>query len=580
MIPVSVLIAQICTFTPKATAASIDTRNRAAVLAAYNEEFNRREPPSEWTGEVSTCRSGSTSPAYQSSVLQRVNWYRNMAGLPSVAYDTALNQRAQDGALISSAEGALSHTPASTAKCWTSSGRTGTENSNLALGLSGTSAVDGYIDDTGDNNTQVGHRAWLLSRSLGPIATGDIESNGTHASANAIYVGGGGGTTASPRDGFIAWPPSGYVPDRVVYTRWSFNTTGTNVSYQGASVTVTGPDGQVPTTIGSRNGWLEPGLVFTPEISVHTVTSDVTYRVNISGITGGSSSSYQYDVTVIHVNSPPKVVSASGWGAPACASPNSNLAQINLSDPDGDSTSYSLVSGYGDTDNRLFTVNQSGVIQNVAELDVGRTTYRVRYGAVDSNGWETQGTHTITLKNPLTDTSVVCPGRNLRIAPDSKGGVRVSWEKPVTGSTDTWYVFFSPGGAFCAVKIPGCDVSTLKAGTTYKVDLYNVRGQWSVPHTTSFTYTPDQLVPTTTVPATDKSTLKRGATSRLSVFGSLPSGKKSFRTTGPCRVNAARLTVTAGTSATGLCRVKVTAVTVLKTGRRLVRTKSISFRVV
>ena len=104
----------------------IDISQRQAVIDAYISEFERTEPAMEFTGNVSTCSSGTTSTAYQLSVLQRANWYRQMAGLPDVVYNPANHAAAQAGALISAAEKRLSHTPAATAKCYTSIGYTGT----------------------------------------------------------------------------------------------------------------------------------------------------------------------------------------------------------------------------------------------------------------------------------------------------------------------------------------------------------------------------------------------------------------------------------------------------------------------
>ena len=520
-------------------AASVNVRDRASVIAAYNAEFNRVEPGSAWNGNVDSCQSGTTSTAYQLSVLQRVNWYREMAGLPGVGYNSALNQYAQDGALISSAQGVLSHTPSSTAKCYTQSGYTGTSKSNLHLGHAGISAVDGYIEDQGDNNARVGHRRWLLHRSLGPIATGDIDSDGTNKATNAIYVQGGGGTLATPRDGFISWPPSGYVPDAVLYKRWSFSLEGSDVSFQNATVTVAGPSGTIPVTIDDRSLFLEAGIVFIPALPTNKVTSDTTYTVNITGITGGTTSSYSYQVTVIHVNQAPTSTSWSTWGAATCAAPLSNIFRVILTDLDGDSSSYHLVNGYGDTDNPLFQVTSDGIIQNIAELDVGKTTYRLRYEAVDSYGWSAQKSLVVTLKDPVADTTIVCPGRKLALSPNSNGGTHVEWNIPVTGSASRWNVYFTPSDAWCQVTTTSCDVTTLKNGTTYKVDLYNERGsQRSSPLTVYFTKTASNSgSSTTTSPAASNS----GSSTTTSPAAS---NSGSSTTTSPAASNSGSSTTT------------------------------------
>ena len=554
-------------------AVSVNVRDRASVIAAYNAEFNRVEPGSAWNGNVDACQSGTTSTAYQLSVLQRVNWYRDMAGLPAVAYNTAFNQSAQDGALISSAEGQLSHTPANTTKCYTQSGYTGTSSSNLFLGRAGISAVDGYIDDFGDNNTVVGHRSWLLYRSLGPIATGDIETDGTHYSANAIYVTGGGGTPATPRDGFISWPPSGYVPDAVLYDRWSFSLAGRSASFQNANVTITGPNGSIPVTVNDRSGFLDTGVVFTPAIPSNKVTTDTTYTVNITGITGGTTSSYTYQVTVIHVNQAPREASHSAWGAATCVTPLSKIFQVNLSDPDGDSSSYHLVNGYGDTDNSLFQVTSDGVIQNIAELDTGKTKYHLRYEAVDSNGWSMQKTLLVNLKDPVTDTTIVCPGRKLTLSPTSNGGTHVEWNIPVAGSASSWNVSFTPSDAWCQVTTTSCDVTTLKNGTTYKVDLYAVRGSWSVPYTVYFTKTASNSGSSTTPVRTfvwSSKTITAGSKLKLSKIVVVKvKGTSSYRATGACSLRKGVMSF----NRVGKCRVAVSVK--LKNSTKVLRSSKV-----
>lgn len=578
-------------------AASVNVRDRESVIAAYNAEFNRVEPGSAWNGNVDACRSGTTATAYQLSVLQRVNWYRDMAGLPSVDYNTALNQSAQDGALISSAQGALSHYPSSTAKCYTESGYTGTSRSNLTLGVAGILAVDAYIEDEGDNNAIVGHRRWLLHRSLGPIATGDIENNGTNYAANAIYVAGAGGALAAPRDGFISWPPSGYVPDAVLYRRWSFSLDGNDVSFANAAVTVTGPTGSIPVTIDDRSEFLEAGIVFIPALPSNKVTSDTVYTVNITGITGGTTSSYSYQVTVIHVNQAPISRGWGDWNAATCVAPLSNIFQVNFTDSDGDNMSYHLVNGYGDTDNPLFQITSSGVIQNIAELDVGKTKFHLRYEAVDSYGWSIQQSRVVTLRDPAIDTTIVCPGRKLALSTNSQGGVRVEWNTPVTGTAGSWRVYFWPSDASCQVTTTSCVVTTLKNGTTYKVDLYNLRGsQWSDPHTVYFTktasnsdssttptYVPPVLEqPTgTATPVQEKmKTLKRGKTAKISKFISVPSGRRVFVTKGPCSVDRSKLLVVASRTKRGVCSIKITGTSITKAGIKIYKTVSIKIQVI
>ena len=89
----------------------IDTWNRATVVEAYRAEFERGEPDPGYAGNTSQCEAGGTSQAYRDSVVRRVNWYRQMAGLPNVAEREQYSQAAQQTALMMSAQGALSPSP-------------------------------------------------------------------------------------------------------------------------------------------------------------------------------------------------------------------------------------------------------------------------------------------------------------------------------------------------------------------------------------------------------------------------------------------------------------------------------------
>ena len=57
----------------------------------------------------STCTAGTTSQAYADATILRVNYFRAMAGLQAdVVLSNAWNLKAQDAALMMSAQGALS----------------------------------------------------------------------------------------------------------------------------------------------------------------------------------------------------------------------------------------------------------------------------------------------------------------------------------------------------------------------------------------------------------------------------------------------------------------------------------------
>ena len=95
-----------------------DTWDRDAVRASASAEFHRKEPSHDWTGDIDKCVAGTTSQPYRDSIFQRLNWYRQMAGLNPVVENLEFSDYAQHAALIMAAEGGLSHSPPADWACY------------------------------------------------------------------------------------------------------------------------------------------------------------------------------------------------------------------------------------------------------------------------------------------------------------------------------------------------------------------------------------------------------------------------------------------------------------------------------
>ena len=122
--------------------------------------------------------------------------------------------------------------------CYTGDGANAAGNSNLAIGGAGPAAISLYILDNGSNNTAVGHRRWILYPQTQTMATGDVSASGGYPAANATWVfdSNYGGPRPDTRDGFVSWPPPGFVPYPTVWNRWSFSYP--NADFAAATVTV------------------------------------------------------------------------------------------------------------------------------------------------------------------------------------------------------------------------------------------------------------------------------------------------------------------------------------------------------
>ncbi len=275
---------------PPAPAVVMSARDLA--VQDYNTNFlgsNVTNPG--WTGSTFSCDAGTAPQSTHNAVIKRINYFRRLVGLnDNCTLDTSRFAEEQQTALMMHANNQLSHSPPNTWSCWTSLGSSGAGSSNLALGSHSSNAVTLFINDYGSGNTAVGHRRWLLH------SLKTAFSYGTTDNAMAIYVFGAGGNTQIPP--FIAYPPKGYIPQQLVYNRWSFSIPGAEFST--ANVTMTGPSGAVSLLVNTVvDGYGDNTIVWEPTgINTSSIT-DVTYTVTITGVGNTSSSTYTYNVTLI-----------------------------------------------------------------------------------------------------------------------------------------------------------------------------------------------------------------------------------------------------------------------------------------
>jgi hypothetical protein len=293
-----------------------DISTRASAQAAYFNGFlPTKYVAMGWSGDLSVGNAGSTSTAYQNAVLARINWIRQFSGVPPIsALNSTYNSNDQQAAMMMSVNNQLSHSPPSTWTFYSAAGALAASNSNLCLGMSTTDpgCIELYMQDFGSNNTEVGHRRWILYPQTQNMGTGDVASQGAYNSANALWVI-ESATYSNPRpatrDGFVAWPSNGYMPYELMPVRWSFSYPGAD--FTSAVVTMTRNGGSVPITPQPQaQGYGENTIVWVPDNQDPNIystptppASDTTNLVTISNVKiNGSPTSFSYAVTVFDPN--------------------------------------------------------------------------------------------------------------------------------------------------------------------------------------------------------------------------------------------------------------------------------------
>jgi uncharacterized protein YkwD len=281
---------------------------RQAAVDLYNNEYLPSENVAMgWTGDYASCNSGDTSAAFKSAVLRRINYYRAAAGVPPiVGLNATYNRKAQAAALLMSRNTSLSHSPPSGWPCYSDDAKEGAGSGNLALGQSGPDAISGYMMDPGAGNTAAGHRRWVLHPQMQEMGTGDVPRSGSYWGANNLYVFDGHTFDPRPavRDEFVAWPPKGFVPYRVVFQRWSFGYPGADFNNAQVTVTLNGAS-QPLTRYAPQNGYGENTLVWAMNSASEygswaKPAADATYVVTVRNvIINGTSRDFTYDVVII-----------------------------------------------------------------------------------------------------------------------------------------------------------------------------------------------------------------------------------------------------------------------------------------
>jgi hypothetical protein len=237
-------------------------------------------------------------------VLGRIKWFRAMAGVPSnhLSFDAALNAKAQQAALIAAANGRINHQPESTDRCYSPEGAKAAAASNLcdAADPLDPGCVLHFMEEKGQGNLHSGHRRWLLYPGLANIGLGVVPP------ATALHVIPQSRPPSTPtRDPWVAWPPRGYVPYPVIYSRWSFSYP--KATFASARVSVrraTGEEFEV-TLEPPMRGFGDNALVFSAANLNLGPGPDTTIQVAVDNVsTPAGPRSFSYEIIAFDPNAP------------------------------------------------------------------------------------------------------------------------------------------------------------------------------------------------------------------------------------------------------------------------------------
>ena len=297
-----------------------------------------------WTGNINTCDPGTISTLSINNTLDRINYFRDLVGLPSdIIFDPILNQKCQESALMMEANGTVDHFPPASWNCYTTDGASAAANSNLVIGRHSSGAITGMIEDPGSHNYFVGHRRWLLYTRANTFGTGSTDNT------NVTWVVDIPSFNA-PFYEFVAYPSEGFFPAPLVFERWSLsmpdadfsNTTISMTDEQGINIPLTiEPEFPGGAIIGDNT------IVWVPDQAYLNLNSseDEKYTINISSfsivlpIVNQAPiivPPYSYEVIIMtemngsNLVHPPNCPNLTVWDEDSCCCINHSTSTIEL----------------------------------------------------------------------------------------------------------------------------------------------------------------------------------------------------------------------------------------------------------
>lgn len=244
--------------------------NYASLRSGFEAEVTGAQPEA--------CREGVVTAEYQKRFMTVFNCVRRMAGLyDSCVLNAEANARCQKAALIMTANGELTHSPAKNAKCYSEDGARGAGSSNLSLGHNGINALFGQLNDAGSGNYFVGHRRWILNPYNAVFGHGSCD--------NAMSLGVFGmnqdqpaGLRSYQKEDFVAWPTADFFPSDWLTSRWSFGLSGADFSQCKVRMTRAGKPVPLKQNV-FVSGYGQNTVVWEPDIGPREIR-DVTVYID------------------------------------------------------------------------------------------------------------------------------------------------------------------------------------------------------------------------------------------------------------------------------------------------------------
>lgn len=261
--------------------------------------------------DVGTCDPGGLKDSEKQKALDILNEIRDLHGLEAVTYEDADDKYTEASALITAANGQLSHTPDNSWTCYTADGEEGSSKSNLYLSSCGSTCsstpdtddiIIAFLIDLGVDS--LGHRRWVLDPFLSTTSYGRVDGE-DWAGASLKVVNDTDADISNTNIEFVAYPygsyPAAYFDTSfflsftVVHdltSKWNND----DVDFSNADISVSDNRTRAELTVtdvsSNNTGYGVPNCL---QWKVDNLQEQTTYTVTISNVNvGGAQRSYSY----------------------------------------------------------------------------------------------------------------------------------------------------------------------------------------------------------------------------------------------------------------------------------------------
>ena len=173
-----------------------------------------------WTGNSKNCFTGMIPDTTSTKITDRINYFRQNAGIVNpIALNTEKQIACLEAAIVYSPLGIFSHEPKpETHKCFTQAAADAAKFGQAVLESNPAQSVTVFMSD--DKSDELYNRRLITHPGMANYGFGCAENNSVFWMASNDFS---AIDSAYYKDHFVAWPPAGASPVMLLFDKWSFS---------------------------------------------------------------------------------------------------------------------------------------------------------------------------------------------------------------------------------------------------------------------------------------------------------------------------------------------------------------------